>query len=268
MEKEPIHIISLGAGVQSSTMSLMAAAGEITPMPKCAIFADTQAEPKSVYVWLNWLEKQLPFPVHRVTAGNLASISTTPRFGKKSGEPYLPHALPVYVLNEDGSAGATNRQCTDKQKLTPLRKKVYGLAKNAVVWIGISVDEIWRMKPSKVNRIVHRWPLVDLRVSRQDCIKWMEIHGFPKPPRSACVFCPFHNNSEWRRLKEQEPEAFKQAVDYERALQDAFRKCPRLTGTPFLHRSHKPLSEVDFSTEEERGQLNMFNNECEGMCGV
>lgn len=40
---DPIHVISLGAGVQSSTMALMAANGEITPMPKCAIFADTQA---------------------------------------------------------------------------------------------------------------------------------------------------------------------------------------------------------------------------------
>ena len=57
--------------MQSSTLALMAAAGEITPMPKCAIFADTQAEPASVYRWLDWLEKQLPFPVHRVTKGNL-----------------------------------------------------------------------------------------------------------------------------------------------------------------------------------------------------
>ncbi len=39
-----VHTISLGAGVQSSTMALMAAAGEITPMPAAAIFADTQAE--------------------------------------------------------------------------------------------------------------------------------------------------------------------------------------------------------------------------------
>ena len=40
------HIISLGAGVQSSTMALMAAHGEIGPMPDCAIFADTGAEPQ------------------------------------------------------------------------------------------------------------------------------------------------------------------------------------------------------------------------------
>ena len=41
---EPIHILSLGAGVQSSTLALMAAAGEVTPMPVAAIFADTHAE--------------------------------------------------------------------------------------------------------------------------------------------------------------------------------------------------------------------------------
>ena len=64
-------ILSLGAGVQSSTLALMAAHGEITPMPDCAIFADTMGEPAEVYKWLDWLEKQLPFPVYRVTAGNL-----------------------------------------------------------------------------------------------------------------------------------------------------------------------------------------------------
>ena len=68
------HIISLGAGVQSSTMALMAAKGEITPMPDAAIFADTGWEPKYVYDWLDWLETQLPFPVHRVSGG--VSVTT------------------------------------------------------------------------------------------------------------------------------------------------------------------------------------------------
>jgi len=41
----------------------------------------------------------------------------------------------------------------------------------------------------------------------------------------------------------------------------------------FVHKSLKPLDEVDFSTDktasaEDRSQLNMFNNECKGMCGV
>ena len=66
------HYLSLGAGVQSSTLALMYATGELTPMPEAAIFADTQAEPQSVYDWLDWLETQLPYEVHRVSKGNLA----------------------------------------------------------------------------------------------------------------------------------------------------------------------------------------------------
>lgn len=66
-----IHVISLGAGVQSSTMALMAKHGEITPMPDAAIFADTGAEPIGVYNWLLQLEEKLPCPIYRVSAGNL-----------------------------------------------------------------------------------------------------------------------------------------------------------------------------------------------------
>ena len=66
-----LTLLSLGAGVQSSTLALMAACGEISPMPDGAIFADTQSEPAAVYTYLDWLERQLPFPVYRVTAGSL-----------------------------------------------------------------------------------------------------------------------------------------------------------------------------------------------------
>ncbi len=148
---EPIHILSLGAGVQSSTMALMAAHGEITPMPKCAIFADTQAEPPSVYRWLDWLEKQLPFPVRRVTSGNLREQSCEVRTSKKTGAKYLRVMIPAFTLNKDGSRGMFRRTCTDKAKLTPLRKAIKEIANGDSVekWIGISRDEVHRMKPSQ-----------------------------------------------------------------------------------------------------------------------
>ena len=56
-------VISLGAGVQSSTMALMAANGEL-PKPDCAIFADTGNEPKAVYTYLDFLKKILPYPIY------------------------------------------------------------------------------------------------------------------------------------------------------------------------------------------------------------
>lgn len=266
---EPIHIISLGAGVQSSTMALMAAAGEITPMPVAAIFADTQAEPASVYRWLDWIEKQLPFPVYRVTAGNLADRVLVPRRINGSLK-FTFVSIPAFIKNSDGSAGIMDRQCTHDFKIAPIDKVITRelrrfRVKRAIKWIGISTDEIWRAKPSVRKTVTHRWPLLEkARFNRQKCLSWMKHHGFPQPPRSACIFCPYHGQAEWLSLTDDE---FSSAIMFEREFQSLATKT-NMAGVPFLHKSLKPLSEVDFSTEEDRGQLNMFNNECEGMCGV
>ena len=64
-----LTVLSLGAGVQSSTLLLMAEAGEIEPRPDAAIFADTGWEPAAVYQHLDWLETQTSIPIHRVSNG-------------------------------------------------------------------------------------------------------------------------------------------------------------------------------------------------------
>ena len=106
-----IHVLSLGAGVQSSTLALMCAAGEVTPMPVAAIFADTQAEPKSVYEWLDYLETQLPFPVYRVTQGNLEEEVLLLR-DRPDGRQWTRSGIPAFMVNADGTHGQMMRQCT------------------------------------------------------------------------------------------------------------------------------------------------------------
>lgn len=272
------HFISLGAGVQSSTLALMAAAGEIGPMPAAAIFADTHAEPESVYEWLGWLEKHLPFPVYRVSAGSLTARSLGKFTNRKTGKQYIKNMIPAFVRNADGSRGIAGRSCTYDHKIIPITKKVRELAKikrgqksvGCVQWIGISFDEIHRMKPSRDSWSKHRWPLIEREMSRHDCMAWMERNGFPKPPRSACTYCPFHSDHEWRRLKNNEPEAFAAAVQFERDLQE-LHATPGLANTMngklFLHDSLRPLGEIDFSEDTTQGQFK-WGNECEGLCGV
>lgn len=263
-----ICVISLGAGVQSTTLALMAARGEIGPMPDCAIFADTQWEPAAVYKHLDWLEQQLPFPVHRVTKANIREHIARPR-GK-----YTRVDIPAYVMNADGSRGGLmQRGCTREFKIRPIVKKVRELIgltgkrapKVPVVeqWIGISTDEAMRMKPSHEDFIAHRWPLIEMRMSRGDCLEWIKRNGFPQPPKSACIGCPFHDNEQWRALT---PAEFAEAVEVDKRLRGSVNF--RAKGTLFLHRSMVPLDQVDLRSDEEKGQLNMFNNECEGMCGV
>lgn len=313
----PKHILSLGAGVQSSTTALMAAHGEITPALEGAIFADTQDEPFAVYDWLNYLEAKLPFPIHKVTAGKLSDNLLTFKV-TEDGRRFNKTGVPWFTRNADGSDGKIkHRKCTKDFKISPILKECRTFIKDElpewraahrsalkalstwrvealkarklkeaepirpheawmecqadpliIQWIGISLDEISRMKESQSPYIVNRWPLVEMRMTRHDCLRWMETHGYPKPPRSACRFCPFRNNHEWRMMKEQFPEDFKIAVEFERQLHKEREGTWSLKATPFIHRSLVPLDQVDFSTEEDRGQINLFNLECEGMCGV
>lgn len=275
MSNEPIHILSLGAGVQSSTLALMTAAGEITPMPKAAIFADTQGEPDSVYRWLDWLEKQLPFPVIRTTRGSLADASVKVVRSKRSNLLYMKRLIPAFVKQTDGKQGMMGRTCTYDYKIDVLIREARKLCdwrrgeKRHLVtmWIGISTDEAHRMKPSRKPFIVHRWPLIEAGVSRAACLAWMRNAGLPQPPRSACVFCPFHSDDEWQRLKTEEPAEFAKAVAYEHRLQAAASQQEAMKGIPFLHESCTPLEKVVFKPNP-RTLLERFGNECEGLCGV
>lgn len=265
-----LRVLSLGAGVQSTTLALMAAHGEIEP-PDCAIFADTQAEPASVYEHLRWLMSPnvLPFPVHVVTRGDLAADGLVVRTSKRSGNRYQKNLIPLFIKNPDGSKGILGRKCTSEYKVREIIKKVRALRPRGTrveQLVGISTDEAHRMKPAPVEWITNRWPLIEKRMNRNDCLRWLERHGYPQPSKSSCVFCPYHSDNEWRRLRDQEPDAFAAAVAWERQCQEANTRDEAAKGKPYLHASLVPLDEVDFSLDDR--QLDLFGNECEGMCGV
>lgn len=267
------HVISLGAGVQSSAMALMATHGEIGPMPEAAIFADTQDEPESVYKWLEWLEPKLGFPLYRVTKGKISTESLRIRHRKKDGGVWTKSLIPFFTKNPDGSKGHMKRACTYDYKMMEIvkaQRRILGVKRgqkhvSVTAWIGISYDEITRMKDSKVVWAVNRHPLIDLEITREDCRVWMREQGYPQPPRSACKYCPYHSDDEWIRLMNEEPDEFRQAVDFERELQRTKAMTCNLDGVPFLHDSLVPLDQVVFKPGKNDRQ---FTNECEGMCGV
>lgn len=187
-----LRVLSLGAGVQSTTLALMAAAGEIGPDLDCAIFADTESEPEAVYRHLAWLERQLPFPVHRVSAGSLRAAILDGMRGDRRMD-----ARPPFFT---AGGGMLRRQCTQDHKILPIQRKVreiLGVAKGRRVpagvaveqWIGISTDEASRMKPAQLAYVTNRFPLIEADMSRSACLAWCADRGFrdrPKAPaRSA-----------------------------------------------------------------------------------
>jgi hypothetical protein len=267
-------ILSLGAGVQSSTLALMAKHGEIA-MPDAAIFADTGAEPRATYEWLDKMEAMLPFPLHRVmhAKGLLENIQSAVKGGRFAGAPFYTENE---TFNQTDKEGQLRRQCTREFKVQPITQKIrqlLGLAKGqravkqvlVTQYIGISLDEVIRMKPSRDKWIKHEWPLIDKRMTRWDCKLWLLNHGYPIPPKSACTFCPYRSNHEWLSLKVNDVDGWWQAVDVDRLIRGGVRGTKHAL---YLHRSMVPLEDADLSTDLDRGQLSLFGNECEGMCGV
>jgi hypothetical protein len=259
-----VRVLSLGAGVQSSALALMISRGEVEPVD-FAVFADTQNEGQDVYRWLDWLETVLPFPVHRVSKGNLGEASTIVRTSK-TGTKYLKPMIPAYI-DRNGEKGIAMRHCTADYKIAMILREIrkHRTGGDVTQLLGISWDEAHRMKPSQFPWLHNSYPLVERRLTRGHCLEWMALHDYPRPPRSACIYCPYHSDQEWRRLKNEQPEEFAQAVVYEKRLQGAYKQLPDMDGTPYLHASRKPLETVDFS---DSPQTDMFGNECAGVCGV
>ncbi len=274
MSEYPKRVLSLGAGVQSTAVLLMMIHGEI-PKADAVIFADTGWEPKAVYHHLAKLELLMAendMPFYKVSFGNIRQdfMESETRFA----------TMPLYTLNKEGKQSMLMRQCTNDYKIKPLNKiqrELAGLKKGErckehriTTVIGISDDESQRMRDPAFSWQRNEYPLVDRKISRQDCINWCLDHGYDKPPRSACIGCPFKRNDEWRELKNN-AEEWQDAVDFDHALRQKQRLKDRF-GWAGLHSSMKPLDEVDLRSDKEKGIFSLFDDgfaqECEGMCGI
>lgn len=291
-----LRVLSLGAGVQSSTLLLMAAAGELPPLDAW-IFADPQWESLETYQWLErlcgvpyeawWDEdgmqhwRAIPGDYRGGIAGQWGKVVTAGAIrasvyeAKSTGTRYA--TLPLYTLNHAGQKGRQRRQCTREFKIEPqvhqirtwinLRPGQRG-PKTPVVQqlFGISTDEATRAKDSRFSYITHEHPLLDRGMSRADCEAWCAERGLA-PPSSACVGCGYRRDPEWRRMRDESPQEFADAVAFDHFIREGKRG---LRAQAFVHDSRRPLDQVDLATPEEAGQhlFDGFANECEGMCGV
>lgn len=261
------RILSLGAGVQSSALLLLCDSGIMKPVD-FAVFADVQAEPEEVYKWLVILKSRVKTPIFITTKGDIAVEVTEHWRGdrKRCGQP------PLFTLNPEGEKGMLRRHCTSEYKIEAVDREIRRilgyeprkkLRHKIEMVMGISYDEMSRMRIPREKWKSFDYPLVDAKLRREDCISIVKAFGLGAPPRSACVFCPFKSNTEWRHLKKS-PVDWQKAVEFDRAIRTSVS--PNLTSQFFVHRSRVPLENADLS-ESDIGKHSM-EDECEGVCGV
>jgi hypothetical protein len=255
----------MGMGVQSVTIAAMACLGDL-PMPDVAIFADPGWESRATYRYAKtftlWA-KDRGLDIITVSKGNIRSdsVGSQKRFA----------SMPFHTLL-DGEPGMLRRQCTNEYKIQPVIQATRRFLKvgkgervkksqAVTMWLGISLDEVQRMKESRLKWITNAWPLIDKKMRRGDCLAYLKSKGIPAPEKSSCVGCPFHGDSYWRDLKKNSPEEFESAANF-----DDIMRTHRVSikSKVYLHPSLKPLREIDFTDN----QGDMFINECEGHCGL
>lgn len=268
LNAKPRRFLSLGLGVQSSTILFLIEHGLVEPVD-VALFADTRHESTATYEWLAYLKQTIKkTDIRVVDAGDLLEVQTTPKINKKTKKPYYRRLIPLFVHGtQKGKIGRIQtRGCSLEFKRKPLmriQKELSG-ARYGQNWVaadvlfGISTDEASRMRDSDVPWIRNCYPLIDLNMSRQDCIKWLEDKKIPIPPRSSCIFCPFHTLDEWRELIATEKGRLIEAEQKIKKIDQRLSFTKKALTIPELE---KKLFEP-----EQKG-LSEWIGECTGYCG-
>lgn len=271
-----LRVLSLGMGLQSVTLAFMSARGDL-PRLDYAIFADTGHEKRATYEYLDYLRERVPFPIivsraDRASLGDYALANVgLPVSGRSQ--------LPLHTLAPGGGKGMLPKQCNSDWKKRVVHRVIAELVRERTggarvlprvpvveEWLGMTRDELERLSTSEKRYIHHRYPLVEepFRFVRAQCETWLDERQYRRPPRSACIFCPFQRNDEWRDMRDSHPLDFADACDFDDAVRVPY---VGFEGEAFVHRQRVPLRAADLSTAEDHGQGSVFG--CgDGICGT
>lgn len=230
-------ILSNGGGTQSTALIALIVQGRL-PRPDYVVTADTGREKTQTWEYIE--------QVHRpaLEALGVPVVIVPPSYRRhdltKSG-----HVLMPMYTTQNGRVSKLPTYCSNEWKKRPVMRwlREQGV-KQATQWLGISIDESDRMKPSGVQWLTNAFPLIDLGISRDGCYQLVREMGWPEPPKSSCWCCPHMGDPQWRHMRQHYPADFAAAVEVERKVRE---RDPHV----FLHRSAKPLGLVPW--DEQRG---------------
>jgi len=255
-----MRIISLGWGCQSFALAAMSALG-VLPKVDAAVHADTGHERAETYDlaarWTPWLEER---GVRVVTVKETYQLAPVDEWGGVF--------LAAYTKSlANDSAGMLRRQCTQRWKIAPIRRwlQVNRDDRHVEQWLGITLDEVLRIKPSDVKYVTNVYPFVEMldrAWTRGMVIKWLAENDLEVPVKSSCVFCPYRDRATWREIQLSGNCDWEKALEVDRAIRNK-----RPDYQCYLTAQRKPLDDCDFRSQEDHGQMTLWDEEeCSGMC--
>ena len=222
-----MNVWSYGGGVQSVALAVLIQRGEL-PMPDLAVIADTGREVETTWAYLEHTTRPfLPtLDIVRVKAETYATVDLY-----RNDDLLIPA-----FTRQRGTLGRLPTFCSNEWKRRVIMRWIreQGVT-DAEMWLGISTDEMERMKHSDVQWLRHVYPLIELRpTNRRQCGELILSAGLPMPHKSRCWMCPHQNKKEWQTLG---------AGDLEKAL-TFDTEIRAKDAAVYVHYSGKPLAEA------------------------
>jgi hypothetical protein len=233
-----VQVWSSGGGVQSAAIAALIVTRVIEP-PDLAVIVDTEREASTTWEYMD-----------EVITPALASVGVTLDRVKKSDhctvDLYSPKGEILIPAFTDFSekVGKLPTYCSTEWKQRVMRRWASLLSSGPFdVWLGISTDEKHRVKQVE-GKWQNRYPLIDGRMNRGDCIALVERLGWPAPPRSSCWMCPNRGPAEWQSLKMHSPTDFQKAVEFENQMRER-------DDSLWLTKDGLPLTDMDVTDRHD-----------------
>jgi hypothetical protein len=236
-------------------MAVLIGSGKL-PTPDLCYMTDTGYERSSTWPFVDgFIRPQLALAGCELVVVKTAELVSEGYVGLKSANGTI--LLPSYT-SQSGQMGKLSGFCSGKWKRDIAERFFRSLGiKSATNWLGISSDEVRRVRTPHRNWLQLSYPLIfTVRMSRLDCVQLIRSTGWEGViPHSACYMCPNLADDEWLEMKRDWPDDFARAVVIERQMRE---DDPHF----WLHPACVPLDEVDFSA-----QHSMFEDRgCTGGC--
>jgi hypothetical protein len=242
-----------GGGTQSVAVGALIVQGYL-PKPDVSLIADTGRECSSTWAYLenvlNPAMAKVGVTIERVKASEYGYGGQ--ELWSKTDELLIP----AYTTLTGGDPAKLSAFCNRWWKLDAMRvylSKIHGLTRSKYrSWVGFSLDESKRyfrmMEGEEYQKGLIWFPLVERRLRRHQAIELVKIMGWPEPPRSRCWMCPNQRDQEWLEMIENRPTEFQAAVALDIKVRE---RDPHA----WLHKSCKPLGEIDFTAPPEQSEL-------------
>ena len=220
------HVLGLSGGKDSAALAVYMSQ-HYPDVDIKYFFTDTGKELPEVYEFLGRLEGFLGKPIERLN----------------------PHRDFDFWLRQYNNflPSPNTRWCTRKLKLDPFKQWVHPWLKNGdrvFSYVAIRADEDHREGMiAREDNLVVRLPFREHGVDKPSVIDILESSGLGLPKyydwrsRSGCTFCFFQQKIEWVNLKQNHPERFEEAKEYEKNAVDS--------GSPFTWSQGESLDELE-----------------------